>query len=123
MKAVNDPYTGSVRSKRGEKGRGASVMWQHRPEQGSKKQPFLLTSLGAGSEPPSRSDPPSRKLTFIFKYFVFLLCLLYFGFVHVDRIIHLEPDSLPKEVKGSLHVNFSGHLNGTFGCGKHSSQE
>lgn len=47
---------------RGGKSWGASVMWQHRPEQGSKEKPFLLTSLGAGAEPPSRTAPLTAEL-------------------------------------------------------------
>lgn len=52
-------------------------MWQHRPEQGSKEQPFLLTSLGAGSEPPSRAAPLTAELhfqTFCFLLSLFWLC-------------------------------------------------
>lgn len=39
-------------------------MWQHRPEQGSKEQLLLLTSLGAGPEPPRRLAPQTADLHF-----------------------------------------------------------
>lgn len=93
-------------------------MWQHRPEQGSKEQPFPLTSLGAGSEPPSRAAPLTAELHF--QIFCFLP-LFILPLSKQDKIIHLKPDSLPREVKGSFCVKFNGHLIRTLGCGKHEN--
>lgn len=82
-------------------------------EEGSKEQPFLLTSLGAGSEPPSRAAPQAADLHLHTVWFSFSLwfCILLFLLGLVETI-HFESDSLPREVKGSLSVNSSGPLGG-----------